>query len=1103
MMHKLLERQLRKATKDAAEGPVNLEALLEQVDRTYQERDREQRMTRLAASLMEEELREVNRKIKDGAERHLKAILDTVGEGVVIADRRGRILDTNRALLTIFGYEQEELRGQSIEVLMAPKDVATHSGHLDRYNRTGESRMIGRGREEVALRKNGQQFPIELAVGDLIASDTSLYIGIVRDISERKRAQEQLKHSEQLFRDFAQSTSDWFWETDAQHRFTNFTGFSPTLDLLLDQGVIGRSRLDLMATGGVREDAIAEHRATLESHVAFRDFTYATVLTDGRRRSFSVSGKPVLDDNGVFIGYRGSASDVTEQIAARERLSALEAQLLTAISSISEGFVLFDADDRLLVCNDRYGALFPQNRELAQPGTRFEDILRGGAPLGAYAASGDALPRWLDQRLDHHRNANGQPFLQEMANGHWVRSTEYPTPDGGVVGIHTDITDAFELEMALRQAKEQAEAANRAKSEFLTTMSHEIRTPMNGVIGMTGLLLDTPLNEEQRHFANTVRISAEALLAVINDILDISKMEAGKIEFEDNAFDVSTLIEGVVDILSPRVKAHDLDLTCFIAPEANGHFVGDAGRLRQVVLNLAGNAIKFTEHGSVSIQCESLGGDERGQRLRFCVADTGIGISDAAKPRMFQMFSQADSSTQRRFGGTGLGLAISKRIVELMGGRIGFDSEEGKGSQFWFEVYLAHSPDHTSERPAATLEGLHILVVDDIAVNRDVFRRQLMAVGAAIEEADSAAEGLLRVRKAMANGRPFDLVLLDHQLPGMSGLDLAAILRADPALAGLKLVLATSAQLSEVREHALRIGLDVVIAKPVPQSRLVDCLQTASGRVRPARPDPYPQQQLDVAPTGGLLRILVAEDNAINQQVAVGLLARLGHRADVANDGAEAVALVECCDYDLVLMDMQMPKMDGISATRAIRALPGAVSRIPIVAMTANVMASDRDNCLAAGMDDFVAKPIDRRSLGALLARWAERLQETRPQAPPAPVEAALEPPPVSQDPLMDPEALAELEDSLGADTVRALFASFRRSAPAQMQAMAAALAAGDDAQLGRLAHSVRGAAANLGFLRLEGCLRRLEMASRENQADAAQLCTEAAEVLTLSLEGR
>ena len=604
------------------------------------------------------------------AQIYLKKIFDSLGEGIFIADLDGQIIDVNRSLLVMFGYEQSELVGQSLQFLLGVSGMPGFSQHLQMQ----------------ARRKDGRQFPIDLSLSDLRGAGIRQLVGVVRDAQQRTDELEKLAESEELFRDFAESAADWLWETDDQHRYTRLVGPSPMVSVLVRQGVIGKTRRDLMR-GNVSPEAIKEHFDSLNAHKPFRDFCYKSQMADGQLRSFAVSGKPRFDAMGTFLGFRGTARDITEQVEAKERLTQLETQLVDAISSLAEGFILFDADDRVVISNKQYSeGIFGLKPDLVQPGVPYAELIRQYAFSGGYDITGEAREQWLAARIDAHKRADGTPYDQLLADGRWIRSTEYATRDGGVVGLHTDVTQWVTLHRELQRASREAEEANRAKSEFLATMSHEIRTPMNGIIGMLDLLREEGMTGEQRCFVETARGSAETLLSLINNVLDFSKMEAGRLDLEEHPFDVESLMSGVLGLLTLAGTPDGVVISQDVAPEAQGIFMGDSGCLRQVLLNLVGNAFKFTKKGRIAIFADLVNATADGGILSFTVADTGVGIPDTAKDFMFEKFRQADSSTRRQFGGTGLGLAISKRIVEIMGGSIGFESQEGQGTTFWFRV---------------------------------------------------------------------------------------------------------------------------------------------------------------------------------------------------------------------------------------------------------------------------------------------------------------------------------------------------------------------------------------------------------------------------------
>lgn len=688
--------------------------------------------------------------------------------------------------------------------------------------------------------------------------------------------------------------------------------------------------------------------------------------------------------------------------------------------------------------------------------------LREGRPISSQVViRGSACYAWTLCPVPTHRLVRA--YAIDLSEVHATHKALHDTAD-----------HLRESNRQLDQALQQAQAATRVKSTFLATVSHELRTPMNGVIGMTSLLLDTPLSDEQRSFVQTIQQCGETQLTLINDVLECSKIEAGKLELECLDFQLRTTVEDVLSQFAERAQAKGLEITGLVHAAVPNALRGDPARLRQVLTNFMGNAIKFTERGEVTLQAFLESETPEGVVIRFEVTDTGIGISDDNQAKLFQPFTQADSSTTRKYGGTGLGLAISKQLIELMGGQVGLKSRVGHGTTFWCTAKFTKQPVcQPAIIPNAELSGRRVLIVDDNESNRTILHHLISGWGMIDEQAQNAEQAIAMVRAAAAAGTPYDVAVLDMLMPGKDGLQLAKELRTCPEAAALRLIVLTSLIQPGHAEQARRAGFDAYLTKPVRHDTLQNCLQAVFGLRHPATVTPAATGAVATAAPPLITRhtlaeqqprprILVAEDNLVNQKLAVRMLERLGYQPDIVGNGEEALAALERAQYAAIVMDCQMPVMDGYEATRRIREQeqrsekPAQRPHIPIIALTANAMQGDRERCKAAGMDDYLSKPVKTEDLGRILARWAPLTGSV--QTKPTPAHRDVKSPHAA---VFDATTMLA---NIGGD--RELFEQLLRlflDRHAMMMAeIRTAVDRADAALLERAAHTMKGTAANL-----------------------------------------
>ncbi len=874
--------------------------------------------------------------------------------------------------------------------------------------------------------------------------------------------------------------------------------------------VMGRNGSFLFA-GDSDQQSIAELESAIREarpcHVHLRNYRKS-----GEMFWSQLDISPVFDPDGRLTHFVGLQLDVTEQVQTLDRLAASESSYSGLFNSISEAIYIQKIDGNFMDVNEGAARMYRYSRDelqgktlsfLAAPGLNNLDDVEASLRRASESGEAASFEFW-------GRRKNGEVFPKEVI-------ANVGTYFGVDVLIITarDISERKKAEKSLLAANheleetsaranelaKQAQAASIAKSEFLANMSHEIRTPMNGVIGMIGLLLDTDLTEQQRRYADTVRVSAESLLSLINDILDFSKIEAGKLDLEIIDFNLRELLEDFASLIALRAHDKGLELVYKVDENVPDLLSGDPGRLRQILVNLAGNAVKFTENGEVSIRASIESDSEDAATLRFAVRDTGIGIPKDKLALLFGKFFQVDASTTRRYGGSGLGLAISKQLCALMGGSIGVESEVGRGSEFHFTANFKKQKGKAMPAVAlpSDLAGASALVVDDNATNREILCAWLGDWGMRSLVAADGPEALRVLGQAAAAGEPVRMAIIDMQMPGMDGETLGTLIKEDPRLSSTNLVLLTSLG---GQRHAARPDKSVFtvrLAKPARQKELLAVLASfVNPREDPAPvPDPgfdalsprrpfmvgtEPRSKIVTGPakagmySGSGIKILLAEDNTINQQVALGILAKLGLGADTVENGAEALQALALMHYDLVLMDVQMPVLDGLEATKRIREAGSPVRNraVPIIAMTAHAMQGDREKCLASGMDDYVTKPVSAQMLSDVLAKWVSAEPDAGQDAGSTPAAESAE----SAVPVFDSPAL--LDRLMGdRELAQEIIAGFLGDLPVQIGSLRAFADARDMQGAMRQAHTIKGAAANVGGERLRAVAALMEGAAR------------------------
>jgi len=958
--------------------------------------------------------------------QRFRAVMDTCVDSIYMVDRETlKFVDATASASSRTGYSHEELmRMGPLELLKESREELIRS-----YDAAIAAGAQGIRTESAGRLKDGRETFVELNRRAVQIDGRWIIVTISRDVTERKRAELAAQRFARMFAALSDTNESIMRVSSAEDLYQRVCeaavhgGRLKAASICVPHETSGDAKV--VAAAGEGADALRDAKISIDSSTAvgrglvgtayrtkapcisndFQNDSRTMHWHEAARQAGVAAGVALpLVQNGHTMGIlllhsadkNAFEDDVVqllmhmgrnvvfalenfkreaERKIAEEELHAADARLKRATRGANDGLWELDVASREMWVSEHFAEMFGYEQQeflgarqkffdilFAEDGVRLREAIERSIRDGvlvdvevrAKTRAGEA--RWYRVRGALERNADGVPLT--------------------VSGSQRDITQRQQYALALLEATETAAAANKAKSQFLANMSHEIRTPMNGVIGMIELLLETPLNPMQLDYAQTVRDSAAALLTVINDILDFSKVEAGKLDLEVLDMDMRDTVEDVARLLAIQAHAKGLEVIALIDPGLPDLVRGDAGRLRQVLLNLGGNAVKFTQKGEVSIECKVAQKDDRGTLIRCEIRDTGMGIPASRVDALFTAFTQVDSSTTRRFGGTGLGLSIVKRLVELMGGEVGVSSEEGVGSTFWFTARLGVAQEAAKARPAPPIElrGQRIVIVDDNMTNRKVLLGQLSLCGMDAACASSADEALSLMRIAATSGRPFEVALIDHQMPGCDGATLGKTILAEPALRGARLILLTSSGQRGDGRLFSELGFAGYLLKPVTHRDLTDCLMMVLGTQaegwRTATQPIVTRHALRSQRHREAHHILLAEDNVVNQKVACRILEKLGYRVDVAGDGQAAFEAWQSGRYHLILMDCQMPVMDGFETTRKIREHEVGGKHVPIIALTAHAMKGADNECRAAGMDDYLSKPIDREQMQNALNRW-------------------------------------------------------------------------------------------------------------------------------------